>query len=216
MKKTWKHINLEQRKLISSGIAHNDKLIEIAERLDLDPRSISKEVRRNRVPVDYTTKCVVKCPNLNRWPLVCTKGKLRYSRDCCYTKFKYDAKKAQGKADANLINSRKGIDLDSDEFKKLDSIIKNGIEAIETCGKIEILAEIKNDYAILKISNNGKPIPKDKQKNIFNQGYTTKKTGCGLGLSICKKNLAEQNATLELTKSLKNCTQFEIKVPVFS
>ena len=55
MKKTWEHINFEQRKLISSKIAHNDKLIEIAERLDLDPRSISKEVRRNRIPVDYTT-----------------------------------------------------------------------------------------------------------------------------------------------------------------
>ena len=138
MKKTWKHINLEQRKLISSGIAHNDKLIEIAERLDLDPRSISKEVRRNRVPVDYTTECVVKCPNLNRWPLVCTKCKLRYSRDCYYTKLKYDARVAQRKADANLINSRKGIDLDSDEFKKLDSIIKNGIEENKSIYQIKI------------------------------------------------------------------------------
>ena len=42
MKKTWKHINLEQRKLISSGIAHNDRLIEIAERLGVSPRQISK------------------------------------------------------------------------------------------------------------------------------------------------------------------------------
>ena len=116
-----------------------------------------------------------------------------------------------------FIKNSADIQVDENKFLAcIVNIIKNGIEAIETCGKIEILAEIKNDYAILKISNNGKPIPKDKQKNIFNQGYTTKKTGCGLGLSICKKNLAEQNATLELTKSLKNCTQFEIKVPVFS
>ncbi|MDD6403173.1 MAG: helix-turn-helix domain-containing protein [Mollicutes bacterium] len=128
MKKTWKHINLEQRKLISSGIAHNDRLIEIAERLELDPRSISKEVRRNRVPIDYIKECISKCPNLNRWPLVCTKCKLRYSKDCCYTKFKYDTRTAQRKAEANLINSRKGIDLDSEEFKKLDSIIKCGIK----------------------------------------------------------------------------------------
>ena len=34
----------------------------------------------------------------------------------------------QRKADANLINLRKGIDLDSEEFKKLDSIIKKGID----------------------------------------------------------------------------------------
>ena len=58
MKKTWKHINLEQRKLISSGIAHNDRLIEIAERLELDSRSISKEVRRNRIPIDYTKEYI--------------------------------------------------------------------------------------------------------------------------------------------------------------
>ena len=42
--KTWKHLNIEQRKIISSGIAHNDKLVDIAERLEMDPRGISKEV----------------------------------------------------------------------------------------------------------------------------------------------------------------------------
>lgn len=97
MKKTWEHINFEQRKLISSKIAHNDKLIEIAERLDLDPRSISKEVRRNRIPVDYTTECVVKCPNLKRWPLVCTKCKLRYSSDCPIQNLNMMLKKLKGK-----------------------------------------------------------------------------------------------------------------------
>jgi len=58
--KTWKHINLEQRKIISSGIAHNNKLIQIAESLELDPRSISKEVRRNRIPVDYPDGTISK------------------------------------------------------------------------------------------------------------------------------------------------------------
>lgn len=45
--KTWKHINFEQRKLIASGVAHKYKLKEIAETLDIDPTSISKEVKRN-------------------------------------------------------------------------------------------------------------------------------------------------------------------------
>lgn len=94
------------------------------------------------------------------------------------------------------------------------NIIKNGIESIEFKGKIEVLGEIKDNKAILKISNNGKPIPKDKQKNIFTEGYTTKKTGCGLGLAICKKYMSENKASLELTKSTKDCTQFEITIPV--
>lgn len=64
--KTWKHLNLEQRKIISLGIVHNDKLIEIAGRLELDPSGISKEVRRNRIPVDYVGGTISKYPKLNR------------------------------------------------------------------------------------------------------------------------------------------------------
>lgn len=94
------------------------------------------------------------------------------------------------------------------------NIIKNGIESIEIKGNIEILAEVKNNTAILKISNDGKPIPKDKQKYIFNQGYTTKKNGCGLGLAICKQYLESQGATLELIKSAKSQTTFEFKIPI--
>lgn len=94
------------------------------------------------------------------------------------------------------------------------NIIKNGIESIDIKGNIEILAEVKNNTAILKISNDGKPIAKDKQKYIFNQGYTTKKNGCGLGLAICKQYLESQGATLELIKSAKSQTTFEFKIPI--
>lgn len=136
--KTWKHINYEQRKVISSGISHNRKLIEIAEDLSLDPRSISKEVRRNRITTEPNIESVPNCPKLNRWPLVCTNCKYRYSKNCIKVKFKYDAAIAQKKADANLINSRKGIDLDSEEFSKLDSIIKRGVDDNKSIYQIKI------------------------------------------------------------------------------
>lgn len=114
-----------------------------------------------------------------------------------------------------FIKNTSNIKIDENRFLScIVNIIKNGIEAIEIKGKIEILAEIKNNLGIIKISNNGKPIPKEKQESIFNEGYTTKKTGCGLGLCICKKYLKSQNATLELVKSIKGQTQFEIKIPI--
>ena len=52
--KTWKHINVEQRKVICSGIAHNKKLYQIADMINLDPRSVSREVKRNRTAIDYS------------------------------------------------------------------------------------------------------------------------------------------------------------------
>ncbi len=161
--KTWKHINFEQRKVISSGIAHNDKLIEIAERLELDPRSISKEVRRNRIPIDYSNSTISKCPKLNRWPLVCTKCKYRYSSKCTHVKLKYDAKIAQRKADTNLIISRKGIDLDGEEFKGLDSIIKKGIDEDKSIYQIKIENSDKINKSITTLYR------------YINKGYLTTK-----------------------------------------
>lgn len=94
------------------------------------------------------------------------------------------------------------------------NIIKNGIEAIDMMGKITVLAEIKDGHAVVKISNNGKPIPKDKQDKIFEIGYTSKTSGSGLGLGICKKYLSSMGANIKLIKSGKAETQFEISVPI--
>ncbi len=116
-----------------------------------------------------------------------------------------------------FIKNSADIKIDENRFLScIVNIIKNGIESIEIKGRIEIIAEVKNNFGIIKISNDGKPIPKDKQQTIFNEGYTTKKTGCGLGLCICKKYLKAQNSTLELVKSVKGQTQFEIKVPIIA
>jgi IS30 family transposase len=135
--KTWKHISEDNRKTISSCISHNKKLIEISKIINYDPRAISKEVKRNRKPVNYDGVTESKCPKLNKWPYVCTNCKNRYA-ECHFVKFIYDSKVAQRKADANLINSRKGIDVADDEFKKIDSIIKKGIDENKSIYQIKI------------------------------------------------------------------------------
>lgn len=135
--KTWKHINFEQRKSINSCISHNYKLINISKVLLLDPRSISREVKRNRIPIEVANATSSNCDKLKRWPYVCTNCKLRY-KQCPFIKFKYDPKIAQKKSDANLINSRKGIDLDSNEFISLDSTIKKGVDENKSIYQIMI------------------------------------------------------------------------------
>ena len=155
--KTWKHINFEQRKTISSCISHNCKLVDISKVLPLDPRSISREVKRNRIATDNSNINTSDCKKLNRWPYVCTNCESRYKR-CPFIKLKYDAKKAQTKADVNLINSRKGIDIDSDKFKRLDEIIKNGIDDNKSIYQIKIENSDEIDKSITTLYryvNNG-------------------------------------------------------------
>ena len=158
--KQWKHLTFEQRKTISSGISHGYLLREIGENLLIDPTSVSKEVKRNRIEISVGLNN--NCKKTQRWPYVCTGCKERYN-NCPFTKYKYDASKAQEKANINLINSRRGIDVDDDEFKQLDSIIKNGVD------------ENKSIYQI-KIENND--IIKKSVSTLYgyiNKGYLTTK-----------------------------------------
>lgn len=94
------------------------------------------------------------------------------------------------------------------------NVIKNGIEAIEIRGKISVFGEVKDGYALLKILNTGKPIPTDKQNKIFDCGYTSKQSGSGFGLNICKQYLNSQNADIELVKSNKTETTFKITIKI--
>ena len=98
--KKWKHISIDQRKVIASGISHNYKIKAIAESLGIDPTSISKEVKRNRDTITFgLNNC--NCKRTQRWPYVCTGCNKKYNNQCSFTKYKYDAIDAQRKADIN-------------------------------------------------------------------------------------------------------------------
>ncbi len=113
------------------------------------------------------------------------------------------------------IKNSDNICIDENRFEScIVNIIKNGIQAIDNKGTIKIIGEIKDQNAVLKIGNNGKTIPKDKQNLIFSEGYTTKKTGNGLGLHICKKYLNKTGADIKLLKSTSAETVFEITIPI--
>ena len=99
----------------------------------------------------------------------------------------------------------------------LVNLIKNASEAFEIDenelknGKyIKIKTEKDGDFGIVRISNNGKEITEPLK--IFEKGYTTKNTGSGMGLIICKKSMEEQFGQLELTHSDSNYTEFIVKI----
>lgn len=113
------------------------------------------------------------------------------------------------------INQSAEVYIDENKFLAcIVNIIKNAIEAIDKKGKIELSLEVKDNNARIKISNNGEAISREKQNAIFEEGFTTKPTGSGLGLHICATNLKAQNASLKLNKSTKDLTEFEIDIPV--
>lgn len=94
----------------------------------------------------------------------------------------------------------------------LINLVKNAVESIETQGKIIIKTDIEAENVKITVSNNGKPIDKKIQEKIGEEGFSTKASGMGLGLAICKENLAAQFGQLQLKKSDETSTEFEVVV----
>lgn len=105
------------------------------------------------------------------------------------------------------------IQVDENKFQGcIINIIKNAVEAIENSGYIKITSELDDESLNITISNNGPEISKSAQDEIFNDGFTTKKTGSGIGLYLCRNNLAAMGGSLELLRSTKDVTEFGIRV----
>ena len=91
----------------------------------------------------------------------------------------------------------------------LINLIKNALQA--GAKHIDISAKMgKEDDVILRIANDGEPIPVAAQEQIFVPFYTTKKEGSGIGLSLARQIMRQHNGTIDLLRSDVNETVFQM------
>ncbi|GHC46173.1 sensor histidine kinase [Ulvibacter litoralis] len=84
----------------------------------------------------------------------------------------------------------------------IENMVKNGIDAMRGKGTITVSIETNAKYAMVRISDTGKGIAKRDFKKIFRPGYTSKKRGWGLGLSLSKRIISEyHNGKIRVLKS---------------
>ena len=69
----------------------------------------------------------------------------------------------------------------------IENLCKNAIDAMDNAGKISILLQDKENAIIIDVTDTGKGVVKSNFKTIFQPGYSTKKRGWGLGLSLAKR-----------------------------
>lgn len=69
----------------------------------------------------------------------------------------------------------------------IENLVKNAIDAMKGRGQIVIKIEQDSRFVRIQIKDTGKGIPKNQHKKIFEPGFTTKKRGWGLGLSLTKR-----------------------------
>ena len=73
----------------------------------------------------------------------------------------------------------------------IENLCKNAVDAMEGRGSIDIMLFCEKTTAVIEVKDTGKGIKRSDIRNIFTPGYTTKKRGWGLGLSLAKRIIVD-------------------------
>ncbi len=97
----------------------------------------------------------------------------------------------------------------------IENLLRNALDSMGGRGEISAEVSEDNDYIIINVSDTGKGIPANKFKTIFEPGFTTKKRGWGLGLSLSKRIIESYHSGRIFVKNsiLNEGTTFSVKLP---
>jgi signal transduction histidine kinase len=87
----------------------------------------------------------------------------------------------------------------------IENLVKNAIDAMKGRGKLTVeISQLENDVKV-NVTDTGKGISKKHYNSIFEPGFTTKKRGWGLGLSLTKRIIEDfHNGKIKVLQSAKN------------
>ncbi|MEX0966568.1 MAG: HAMP domain-containing sensor histidine kinase [Bacteroidia bacterium] len=96
----------------------------------------------------------------------------------------------------------------------VENLVKNAVDAMSGEGRVSFHIEERSRQVLVDIKDTGRGIPKSQFNTIFNPGFTTRKRGWGLGLSLVKRivEIYHRGAIYVKTSELGTGTTFRIKL----
>lgn len=97
----------------------------------------------------------------------------------------------------------------------LENLLKNALDSIDGEGSIVVRLQEESKYVNIDVSDTGKGISRKDFKTVFNPGFSTKKRGWGLGLSLAKRIIENYHRGKIFVKEsvLNKGTTFRIQLP---
>ncbi len=108
----------------------------------------------------------------------------------------------------------KDISLNCDSRKiegVMSNLLNNAVQALDGQGEIDVSVSLDSKFVTIQIKDSGSGIPDENLDKIFEPMFTTKKTGTGLGLVICKSIVEQHGGSISVSNKP---TTFTIKLPV--
>lgn len=99
--------------------------------------------------------------------------------------------------------------MDGNEIRQLLlNLVRNGLEAMNPCGVLDIMTSRDKDEVVLVVKDNGKGIPGELMDKIGTPFFTTKSQGTGLGLAICFSIAVRHQAKIVINSNLAGTNVF--------
>lgn len=155
-----------------------------------------------------------------RFSQVGSKQELALSDLNAVTKKAFDYMRARISKKINMEFSATGdiqVMLNAPLFEwVMENLCKNAVDAMDNDGTIRVQVRQNGNCAVIDISDTGKGLPIKNYKRIFYPGFTTKKRGWGLGLSLAKRIIEEYHHGKIYVKhsEIGKGTTFRIELPV--
>lgn len=115
------------------------------------------------------------------------------------------------------VNEKVMVNADKTQMNRLfTNLFTNAVEACRDNGicRIEVSEEIKADKIIISIKDNGEGIPPEMQSRIFMPNFTTKSSGTGLGLAMCKGIVEQARGDIWFETEKAKGTTFYVELPL--
>ena len=117
----------------------------------------------------------------------------------------------------NLLPQPVMIEADRTHINRLfTNLVLNALQSIpeNTMARISINESLKDSNVIIEIADNGMGIAEDIRSKIFTPNFTTKTSGTGLGLAMCKRMVEQAKGEIWFETNADNGTTFFVQLPV--
>jgi signal transduction histidine kinase len=128
----------------------------------------------------------------------------------------HSAGKTSGQLSLSLPETPAMVFADRDQLLRvLNNLIRNADQALhdQQAPHIDIRLEALVDFHQLTITDNGTGIPPHIQSKIFQPNFTTKSSGMGLGLAMCKAIIEQAEGTIDFDTKIGEGTVFKVTLP---
>lgn len=209
--RVWVGLSKETAHQLGTPISSLMAWVEYLQATGVEPEitgELDKDVRRLSTIADRFSK-IGSQPDMQ----------LEYLNETVRTSLEYMKSRVSNRVSINmhLSDDDHGVRLSRSLFEwVMENLTKNAVDAMQGEGRIDITTGSEKNIVWIEVKDTGKGIARKHFKTIFNPGYTTKKRGWGLGLTLVKRIVEDYHGGRIFVKESEPGvgTTFRIEFPI--